>query len=306
MSPRSSFHLSRLAPAVLLACVSAVAHAQGAAPDAVSGSAALTGFTQFNANLDAGGRQNWAGGIASGTLTRQLTPQLSAGLAVRYDYQSWNFNSPTGFGGVAPWTNLNAPLIAINIGYAYAPDLMISVRPTVEWSYESGARTGDALTYGAVASVTKVFSPDLVLGLGVSAFHRIDKTQALPFMIVNWKFADKWRISNPFQAGPTGGAGLELVYTPNDRWEFGQGISYRSYRFRLKQDGPTPGGVGENSFIPLFARFSRTFSKDLRLDFWAALVDGGSLSVDYANGGGRYHDDYKVAPGLGATLAWRF
>ncbi|MEP7182109.1 MAG: hypothetical protein ABI886_07980 [Betaproteobacteria bacterium] len=306
MPPRSLARIPRLAAAILVASVSLAAHAQGTAPDTVSGSAAVTGFTMFNANLDAGGRTNWAGGIASGTLTRQFTPQLSAGLVVRYDYQSWNFNAPTGFGGGAPWKNLNAPLIALAIGYAYAPDLLITIRPTVEWAYESGAATGDAMTYGAVASVAKVFSPDLVLGLGVSAFRRIDKTQALPFLIVNWKFADKWRLSNPFQAGPTGGAGLELVYTPDDRWEFGQGISYRSYRFRLKQDGPTPGGVGENSFIPLFARFSRTFSKDLRLDFWAALVDGGSLSVDYANGGGRYQDDYKVAPGLGATLAWRF
>ncbi len=306
MSPPLHVRIARLAATLLLACLHVAAQAQGAAPGTLSASAALTGFIQFNANLDNGGRLNWAGGLASATLARQLTPELAAGLVLRYDYQSWNFNAPAGFDGVAPWTNLNAPLVALDFRYAYRPDLIVTVRPTVEWAYESGANTGDALTYGAVASVTKVFSSDLVLGFGVSAFRRIDKTQALPFLIVNWKFADNWRIANPFPAGPTGGAGLEVVYTPSERWEFAQGIAYRSYRFRLKEDGPTPGGVGENSFIPLFARFSRTFSKDLRFDLWAALVDGGSLSVDYANGGGRYHDDYKIAPGLGATLAWRF
>jgi hypothetical protein len=306
MSPHLRTRAARFATALVVSCVYALASAQNAATTDLTGSAALTGFNQFNANLDGGGRSNWAGVLASGTLTRQLTPQFSAGLTVRYDYQSWNFNAPAAFGGVAPWTNLNAPLIALDIRYAQRSDLIVSVRPTVEWAYENGARTGDALTYGAVASVTRVFSSDLVLGLGVSAFRRIDKTQALPFLLVNWKFADRWRVANPFPAGPTGGAGLEFVYTPNERWEFAQGVAYRSYRFRLKQDGPTPGGIGENSFIPLFARFSRTFSKDLRLDLWGALVAGGSLSVDYANGDGRFHDDYKAAPGLGATLAWRF
>lgn len=306
MLPSLRLRTARLAAAMLVICAHGPLHAQGAAPERLAGSAALTGFVQFNASLDDGGRSSWAGGLASGTLTQQLTPQLGAGLSVRYDYQSWSFNAPTAFGGVAPWTNLSAPQVALDLRYAYRPDLVVGIRPTVGWAYETGARTGDATTYGAVVSLTKVYSPDLVLGLGVSAFRRIDKTQALPFLIVDWKFDEKWRLANPFPAGPTGGAGLEFVYTPNERWEFAQGIGYRNYRFRLKQDGPTPGGIGENSFIPLFARFSRTFSRDLRLDLWAALVAGGKLAVDDANGDGRFHDDYKAAPGLGATLAWRF
>jgi hypothetical protein len=289
--------------AAVLTCLPA--HAQGASGD-VTGTASLTGYAQFNTDLDSGGRFNWAGGLAAGTLARQFTPQLAAVLVVRYEYQSWNFNAPAAFGGVAPWDSTNAPSVALNVTYAYAPDLLVVVRPIVEWTYESGASTGDALTYGAVASVAKVFSPDLVLGLGVSAFRRIDKTQALPFLIVNWKINDKWRVSNPFQAGPAGGAGLELVYTPSERWEIAEGLSYRSYRFRLARDGPTPSGIGENNFIPLFLRVSRNITKEARIDFYGALVTGGQLSVDNADGSGRYSDNYKIGPALGATLVWKF
>ena len=299
----------RARPALLIAALSSyfsvTAHSQ-AAPGAVSGIAAFTGYTQFNTTLDSGGRFNWAAGLASASVTRQFTPQLAVGLAARYEYQSWNFNEPTAFGNVAPWKNLNAPSVGVDFTYAWAADLIVSVIPTVAWTYESGASTGDALTYGAVALAAKAFSPDLTVGLGVSAFRRVDKTQALPFFVVNWKINDKWRVKNPFQAGPAGGAGLEFVYTPDDRWEFAQGLTYRNYRFRLATDNPTPSGIGENSFVPIFMRVTRKLSKDARIDFYGAIVTGGKLTVDTESGGGLYSDNYKIGPALGATLVLDF
>lgn len=285
--------------------VPAIAFAQAASSD-VSATTSLTGYTQFNTTLDSGGRFNWAGGIAKATVTRQFTPALGIGLVARYEYESWNFNSPTAFGNLAPWKNLNAPSIGIDFTYAWAPDLFVDFEPTVAWTYESGANTSDALTWGAVASVSKAYSPDLLLGLGISAFRQVDKTSVLPFLVVNWKIDDKWRVSNPFAAGPAGGAGVELVYSPNDRWEFAPGLTYRSYRFRLATDAPTPSGVGENSFIPLFMRVTRKLTKDARLDFYGAIVTAGKLKVDTENGGGLYSDNYKIGPSLGATLVVKF
>jgi hypothetical protein len=244
--------------------------------------------------------------MAGATVTRQFTPQLAVGFVARYEYQSWNFNDPAAFGGVAPWKNMNAPSLGVVFTYAWAPDLFIAVVPTVAWTYESGANTSDALTYGAVASVAKAFAPDQVLGLGISAFRRVDKTQALPFLVVNWKVSDKWRVQNPFQAGPAGGAGLEFVYAPDDRWEYAPGLSYRSYRFRLATDNATPAGIGANSFVPLFMRVTRKLSKDARVDFYGAIVTGGKLTVDNADGGGLYSDKYKIGPALGATLVMNF
>ncbi len=295
-----------IAAALCAALVSSFAFADEPSQDGVTASASLTAFGQFNTSLDSGGRFNWAGGIASANLARSFTPQLSAGVQLRYEYQSWNFDSPTAFGGVAPWKNLNAASIGIPFNYAYSPDLFFNVTPIVQWAYENGAQTSDAMSYGAVAAVSKAFSPDLVVGLGISAFRRIDKTQVLPFLVIDWKINEKWRVANPFAAGPIGGAGLEVVYTPDDQWEYAEGLAYRSYRFRLAQDAPTANGIGENSFIPFFLRVSRKFGKEVRLDFYGALVTTGKLSVDNADGSGRYSDNYKVGPALGATLQVRF
>jgi len=288
--------------AALELAVPAIAFAQ----TAMSATASFTGYTQFNTNLDNGGRFNWVGGNAHATLTRRFTPELSAGIVARYEYQSWNFNTPTAFGNVAPWKNLNAPSVGVDFSYAWAPDLFVNVGPIVSWTYETGANTGDALNYGAVASIAKAYSPDVLLGLGISAFRRVDKTQVLPFFIVNWKINDKWRLQNPFEAGPAGGAGIEFVYSPDDRWEFAQGLAYRSYRFRLATDAPTPSGIGENSFIPLFMRVTLKLTKDARLDFYGALVTGGKLKVDTESGGGLYSDDYKIGPALGISLVANF
>ena len=59
-------------------------------------SASLTGIAQFDTDLDAGGSMRWAGGLAAGSLLRQITPQFAAGLSLQYDYQEWNFDNPVG------------------------------------------------------------------------------------------------------------------------------------------------------------------------------------------------------------------
>ncbi len=293
-----------LAPAVAAAFLGVgITPARG--QEDLNATASVAGVAQFNANLDDGGRVNWAGGVARASLTRRFTPQLSASVAVRYDYQSWNFNQPAAFGGIAPWNNINVPNVGVGVTYALAPDLFLAVAPSVEWAFENGARTSDALTYGATGSLAKAFSPDLVLGLGVGVFRRIDKTQALPYPIIDWKIGERWRLANPFQAGPAGGAGVELVYAPNERWEIAEGVTYRSYRFRLSESNPTPSGIGQNSFIPLFLRISRNLSPELRLDFYGALTTAGKLRVDNADGSGRYGDNYKIGPALGVTLVYR-
>ena len=110
------------------------------APGDGSARASITGYTQFNTTLDAGGRFNWAGGLASASVTRQVTPQLSAGFAARYEYQSWNWHEPTAFGNTTPWKSMNAPSVALDLDYAYAPDLIFGFDPS------SSGRTKPART----------------------------------------------------------------------------------------------------------------------------------------------------------------
>lgn len=291
---------------VIAAALATPSAAQGTLPGTVTTSASITGLNAFDADLDQGGGFHWRGVQVGGSVTRQFTREFAAGLALRYDTQEWTWDRPAAFGARAPWSRLHLPAIGLNLSYAPAPEWRLGVSPTVEWSGESGADSGDALTYGAVASATRVFSPDLVLGVGAGVFRQIDKTKVFPFLVVNWKITDRWRLTNPLPAGPAGGAGLELAYALDERWELAAGGSYRSYRFRLRNDGATAGGVGEHRFVPLFARVSYDFGRGTRADLYAAALVNGKLRATRADGNDLYSDDAKTAPAIGLTLSHRF
>lgn len=297
--------LSVLAVLVMAGLASPVL-AQGARPGDVTTSLSLGALNQFATDLDGGGDVHWGGVQVGANVTRQFTREFAAGLNLRYDYQEWKWGNPVAFGGNAPWSKLGLPAVGLNLSYAIAPDWRLGLNPTVEWAGESGANAGDSLSYGAVLSATRIFSPALVLGVGAGVFRQIDETKVFPFLVVNWKITDRLRLGNPLQAGPAGGAGLELAYALSDRWEVGGGGSYRSYRFRLKDDGAIPGGIGENRFVPVFARLSYSFASGTRADLYAAAFASGKLRVTRADGSDIYSDEYNTAPAIGLTLSHRF
>lgn len=291
---------------VTLAALPCLAPAQGLPPGTTVGSAALSGLTEFDTDLDRGGSFRWAGVIASGSLLRQVTPQFAAGVTFQYDYQSWTFDQPAAFGGVAPWGDVMQPRVGLTFVYAPTSDWRFVVSPSVAWAYESGASTGDALEYGGVVIASRVFSPRLTLGLGAAIYRQIDETKVFPFLAIDWKIDDAWRLANPFPAGPTGGAGLELTYKFAEGWEAGFGGTYRSFDFRLDEGGPVPGGIGENTYIPVFFRLSRNIGRQAQVDFHAAALANGRLKVKNRDGNDLSTDDYKTAPAVGLTLRYRF
>jgi len=269
-------------------------------------SASLSTFFTFDTDLDSGGSFSWGGARAAGGMLRQLTPQFAASVAISYDYQGWTFSDPTSFGGAAPWKNMNRPQLAATLLYAPAEDWSIGFIPSIGLSYENGATTSNALEYGIVVTVAKAFSQHLTLGVGAGVFHQIFETKVYPFPIVEWQIDEHWKLTNPFEAGPAGGAGLELTYAFNDRWEIGAGGSYRSFIFRLSQDGPVGNGIGQNNFVPVFLRASYHATKETQIDLYAAALTGGKLTVKNAAGNDLSNDSYKTAPALGLVLQTRF
>lgn len=268
-------------------------------------SGGVSAYWQFETDLDRGGTAEVGGAIATVTVFRQHTPTFGAGFALRYDYERWTFSGTPAAFGAAPWDDLHRPTLGLPVVFAAAQDLTLAVTPTVQWSYEQGASTGDSLIAGALLSATRRFSSDLALGLGVGVFDDLEETRAFPFVVVNWRIDDHWRLGNPFRAGPAGGAGLELAYRANEAWEFGTGGTWRSARFRLDETGPSPGGIGESSSIPLFLRATWQPSRDVRLDFHAGAAVGGKLTLMDPQGRDLVEDDIDPAPFVGITLRSR-
>ncbi len=282
------------------------AGAQSQPPGQTTATIGAVGVSQLKANLDGGGKVGWNTLGVNLNIAHQFSPALSASARAGYAQEDWRFDSPTVFGLTAPWGRIDRPSVGFNIRYATSADLAWFVAPQFEWAYESGASASDGLNYGAVFGATKVFSPTLVLGLGLGIFRQIDDTKYFPFVIVNWQIDDKLRLSNPLPAGPAGGAGLELAYAFDSGWELGGGAAYRDYRFRLNDASAAPNGLGRNTGIPVFARLTRKFSPAARIDFYAGVVADGKLRLLDTNGETLQSSSYGMAPLLGITGSLSF
>src|SRR5258707_13165470 len=104
---------------------SATIGAQDLAPGATMTSASISAITQFDTDLDAGGRFSWSGGIVTASALHQFTQQFAAGVSLQYDFQQWHFNSPSGLGGIAPWRDINTPQVGATFVFAPSEDWTI-------------------------------------------------------------------------------------------------------------------------------------------------------------------------------------
>lgn len=276
------------------------------APDETRVSVGATGLTQANTSIVGGGSFNWQDASANVNATRQFNTDWSAGVSARYNYQNWSWNDFQGLGGRVPWTTINTTALGMNLGYTPAPDWRIGFSPTVEWSGEAGTGTSGTATYGAVMSVARTYSKDLTLGVGAGVFRQIDQTKVFPFLLVNWNITDRLRLSNPLPAGPSGGAGLELSYAFNDRWTLGGGGAYRSYRFRLNESSSVASGVGQNSFVPVFARLSYRIDPTASIDLYAAATTAGKLYATDTSGNTQLSTNYQTGFAMALTVSKRF
>ena len=230
----------------------------------------------------------------------------SAGVTLNYDYSDYSFSNPAAFGGVAPWNIVQRYGVAVPLSFALRDGWSLGIVPSVDWFKENGADTGDSLAWGGLVSATKQFSGGNRLGLGVGVFDRIEKTSVFPFLLVDWRLSDRWRLINPLAAGPTGPAGLELDYRFDNNWELGIGAAWRTTRFRLSNSGPVPNGVGEERGVPVFLRATRSLDKQMSLHLYAGVVAGGELRVEDSSGNLLRKEDFDPQPFLAATFTARF
>lgn len=183
-------------------------------------------------------------------VSRDLGRGNRAGVTLSHDYTDYSFSNPARFGNVAPWNVVQRYGVAVPLSFALNDGWSVGVTPSLDWFRENGADAGDAFSWGGIVSSTKRFEQGNRLGFGMGVFDRIEETSVFPFLLVDWRLGDRWRLMNPLPAGPTGPAGLELEYRLDGGWNVGLGAAWRTTRFRLKEDGAVPNGIGEERGVP--------------------------------------------------------
>ncbi len=258
------------------------------------------------ANLDRGGDFDVGGVITRIGTSIALDGGHRAGVTLNYDYFDFSFDDPTAFGGVAPWKIFQRYGFSVPLSFALQDGWSLGIAPSMDWFRENGAKTSDALVWGATFTATKRFDDGNVIGLGLAAFSGIEENILFPFPVVNWSFGPRWRLINPLASGPTGPAGLELDYLTDGGWTVGFGAAWRTSRYRLSQSGPVVNGVGGVSGAPVFLRASVPLGEALRLNLYGGVVVGGELRVEDASGRLLRKEDFDPSPIVGANLTLRF
>lgn len=304
-------YLALLASFILLGGHSLLSLAQPAGiaqSPGLKASVSVVGINQFNTKLNSGGNFGWSYASASLGLLNNISPVTTVGVSLRYETEFWNWSNMQAYnlGGKKPWGTIQSPGVSFVYTHKFDSDWKLNLIPTIESTAEQGAELGNALTYGAIINASKQLSPTLNLGLGSGVFRQIDTNRIFPFIVIDWKITDRWNLNNPFPGGPAGGAGLELSYAVTPQFKISGGAAYRSYRFRLSNSSAYAGGVGQNKFVPIFARFSYAFDRTTLLDLYTIANVGGSVSAFDQSGSTVLSTNYKTAPAIALSLVKRF
>jgi len=269
-----------------------------------SGSFSTSRTEQADADLDSGGEVGLSRSAFALSARRQWSPRIGIGASFRYEYNGWDFSDPAAFGGIAPWQDIHRASLGFQLRAKLNDNWQLIAAPTLQYAGEDGAKSSDAMSYGAALAFSRKYGTDLSVGFGAAVLHDIDETKIRPYLAVSWQIDEHWRLGNPEAAGPAGLAGFELGYRRNERWDFGAGFGFSEYRFLLDDRGPTAGGVGESRSLPLYGRISYRPNTLMRFDAYAGSSFNNRVRVEYGDGRGTVSEDYDAAPIAGIAVTF--
>ena len=259
----------------------------------VSGSGGAVGESK----LDGGG--NVSLGLASGSVGVNYAPdwRWSTGINLSAAEYNFDFSGAGQLASLKPWSKVGMSTVSVPLRYAFDRQWGVFVQPSYQRAGTRNADDGESAQWGGVAAVTYASAPRQLIGLGASVFNGLEKNRVYPIILIDWQLSDKLRLANPLSAGPTGPAGLEIVYALGGGWEVAAGGAYRSLRFRLDRDLPVaPSGVGEYTGVIGFGRLSYRFSPKVSLDLHAGGVFRTNVVLYDAGGNTVVSEDGKNAP----------
>lgn len=265
-------------------------------------SASASSAHQFKSNLDGGGDVSITHyGVGLGG-SIPLTERLGLRTHLSYDREEYNFSDRNVFLMTDPWSQIDRIGLSMRLRYTLTPQWNIDAGPVVQYAGETGAQFDDSLMYGGIITAVYRVNPSFSIGFGAGVFSRFHETKVFPSLIVSWIINDRLRLGNGFPLGLIGPAGLELSYKFTENGEVALGGGYRSSRFRLDQNGPTHGGIGENRSWPVYARITGKLGSVIHIDLYGGADFRGEMRLQDTHGNDIRSIDYNTAPILGFNL----
>jgi len=299
---------------IVLVCVLAAhpiqaaeqAKASGQPPARTRYTLSYTPLYQVSADLDSGGSFDVQRHFLRFNTNHMINRHWMVGLGLRFDYEKWDFSEVQRLAGIDLWDEIYRPGLSVPVFYMPGNQWRFGLIPSVEIAGATGAEAGESLSYGTALMAAYAITPSLTLGLGGGVFERLGQTEGYLFPVVDWKIGDQLQLTNPFEAGPVGPAGLELTYRPNENWVLGLGGAYRSYRFRLDDSSTVADGIGQVDFWAPFARVGRRIGKHLLLELNGGATIDGKIIIEDRNARHIGETGYDTAPFFGLTLQAKF
>lgn len=276
-------------------------------PDHWGYSAAVTTLRTMNADLDAGGKTNLASYHLRAEAEREINARTEAGGRLDYDFFDRQISGPDALESLRQLKDTRHVGISgfltrrTRFGWSYG------VRPFVKWTFESGAFSEDAMSYGMALAAVAGLSSQQRIGIGGRVTRNMeDETKIAPVLMVHWKFNDNWSIANPREANFTSPVGLEIRYRSANDWRFALTGIYHSDDYRLANSGPAAGGIGESSGILSYIRATHRWRDWLNINGYAGTVFAGKLEVEDADGNRLADSGYGTTPFVALSIEGRF
>ncbi len=147
-----------------------------------------------------------------------------------------------------------------SIGHAHAKDIA-SYSSSVVRSYNM--------------NVMRRFKNKSLLGIGLIYIEGMNNQNFFPYLIAKWQINKDWSLTNPFNAGFSGRAGLELVYEGLPPFNIGVGGAFRMQNF-LAQDNQE---VSLNQYVYFVRAGWNPFDK-VYINTYMGYLFGGELRIN--------------------------
>lgn len=264
---------------------------------------------QFDASLDDGGeyesgRYNLS--VSHGYST-SYRDGVSLGLSYSYDDYSFSGGTEDSIAGQSPWESVHTISISTPVRKSLGEKWSGFFIPSIRSTGESSAQFSRTVTGGVFGGASYTFGRNLTLGPGIGLVTQLEESATVfPVLIVDWKITKKLSLETGRGLAATLGPGLTLNYqaTPQYRLDFGG--RYEKLRFRLDKNGDVPGGIGEETSIPIFVSFTYAPSRQTSLSLVSGVEFDPTLKVE--NSKGHTLREESGDPGIfsGLTFSKRF